>query len=172
MRRSSSAVGAGVVASGSATRGSQPIVSRIYNYRVDDQVGDDSAVGVRADDRLVDQFLNHDDHALGGEGCLFLAAEQASHLGVAIGVRALRMDHCHVRLQGWQSVDSLVAVRRADRPDQRIRLGQVRFEVRAQWEEGQVRRAGRVPADHAEVAVFLQFQRSRIRGLDAAANGV
>ncbi len=46
-----------------------------------------------------------------------------------------------------------------DRPDQRIGDRQVGLEVRAQREEWQVHRAGRVPPDHPEVAVLLDRQR-------------
>ena len=65
-----------------------------------------------------------------------------------------------------------VAVRRLDRPDQRVGHRQVRLEVAAQREERQVHRAGRVAADHPEVAVLLDLERlGRDLALDPPPDG-
>ena len=72
-------------------------------------------VRVGPDDRLVHQLLDHDDHPLGGEGRLLLAAEQAPDLGVAGRVGALGVDDRDVGLQRRDGVDVAVAVRRRDR---------------------------------------------------------
>ena len=63
-------------------------------------------------------------------------------------------------------VDRPVAVRRFDLPDERVRLRQVGLEVAPERVERQVRRPGRVPADHPEVAVLLHLERRRIGVLD------
>ena len=60
---------------------------RLDDDGVDDEPRDDRPVRVGADDRLVDQLLDDDDHPVGGEGRLLLAAEQAPDLGVAAGDR-------------------------------------------------------------------------------------
>ena len=78
---------------------------RVDDHGVHDQARDDRAVGVGADHRLVDQLLDHDDHAVGGERRLLLAAEQAPDLGVARGVGALRVDDRHVRVERRDGVD-------------------------------------------------------------------
>ena len=131
---------------------------RLDHYGVDDQARDDRAVGVGADDRLVDQLFDDDDDALGGERRFLLAAQQAPHLRVAGGVGALGVDDRHVGPQRWDRVDRFVAVGRVDRPDQWVGLGQVGARVRAQREERQVHGARGVAADHAEVAVLLQLE--------------
>ena len=132
---------------------------RLDDDRIDDESRDDRPVRVGPDHRLLDELLDDDDHAIGGEGRLLLAAEQAPHLGVATGRGALRVDDRHVRLQRRHGVDRLLAVGRIDRPDQRVRHRQVGLEVAAQREERQVHRPGGVARDHAEVAVLLDRQR-------------
>ena len=57
---------------------------RVDDDGVHDQARDDRPVRVGADDRLVDQLLDHDDHPVGGERRLLLAAEQPPDLGVAV----------------------------------------------------------------------------------------
>ena len=64
-----------------------------------------------------------------------------------------------VRAERRHRVDRPVAVGRVDRPDQRVGDRQVRLEVGAQREEGQVHGARRVPPDHPEVAVLLELER-------------
>ena len=76
-----------------------------------------------------------------------------------VGVGALGVDDRHVGVERRDRVDRLVGVGRRDRADQRVRLRQVGLEVRAQGHERQVRRAGRVSGDHAEVAVLLDLER-------------
>ena len=72
---------------------------------------------------------------------------------------ALRVDDRDVRAQRRHGIDRLVAIRRADRSDQRVGLRQVGLEIAAQREEREVHRAGRVAADHPEVAVLLDLER-------------
>ena len=62
--------------------------------------GDDRPVGVGADDRLVDQLLDHDDDPVGRERGLLLAAQQAPDLGVAGGIGALGVDDRDVGRSG------------------------------------------------------------------------
>ena len=108
---------------------------------------------------LRDQLLDDDDDPVGRERRLLLAAEQAPDLRVAGGRRALGVDDRDVRLERRHRVDGAVLVGRGDRPDQRVGRRHVGLEVRAQREERQVHGPGRVPADHAEVAVLLDRQR-------------
>ena len=122
-------------------------------------------------DRLVDQLLDHDDHAVGRERRLLLAAEQAPDLGVAGRVGALGVDDRDVRLERRHGVDLAVAVRRFDLADQRIRLRQVRLEVDAQRVERQVRGARRVPPDHPEVAVLLELEARQLAGARSCVAG-
>ena len=72
--------------------------------RVDDETRDDRAVRIGADDLLRDEFLDHDDQAVGGEGRLLLAAEQTPDLGVASGGGALGMDDGDVGPSGNHGV--------------------------------------------------------------------
>ena len=78
---------------------------RLDDDGVDDEPRDDRPVGIGPDDRLVDELLDDDDDAVGGEGRLLLAAEQAPDLGVAAGRGALGMDDRDVRLQRRDGVD-------------------------------------------------------------------
>src|SRR6185503_20335062 len=82
--------------------------------RVDDQAGDDRPVRIGADDRLVDDFFNHDDDPIRGKGCLLLATEQTPDLCVAGGGRPLRVDDGHCGPQRRDRVDDAVAVGRLD----------------------------------------------------------
>ena len=75
------------------------------------------------------------------------------------GRGALGMDDRDVRPERRDGVDRLVAVRRLDRPDERVGDGQVRLEVAPQREERQVHRARGVAPDHPEVAVLLDLER-------------
>ena len=135
---------------------------RLDHHGVHDQPGQDRAVRVGANDRLVDELLDHDDHPRRGERRLLLAAEQAPHLRVAVGVGALGVDDRDVRLEGRDRVDRSVAVGRLDRPDERVGSRQIGALVGAEREEGQVHGAGGVAGDHAEVAVLLQLEAAAV----------
>ena len=102
---------------------------RLDDDGVDDEPRDDRPVRVRPDHRLVDELLDHDDHALRRERRLLLAAEQPPDLGVARRRRPLGVDDRDVRLERRHGVDRAVAVGRRDRADQRVRLRQVGLEV-------------------------------------------
>src|SRR6266511_359531 len=65
---------------------------RLLHHGVDDEPGNDGAVGIRTNDRLVHDLLTHHDDTLRREGGLLLASEQPPDLGVAAGVGPLRMD--------------------------------------------------------------------------------
>ena len=145
---------------------------RLDHHGIHDQARDDRPVRVGTDHRFVHELLDDDDHPVCRERRLLLAAQQAPDLGVAAGRGALRVDDGHVRLQRRDGVDRLLAVRRLDRPDERIGDGQVGLEVAAQREERQVHGARRVAPDHAEVAVFLDLERfARELPFDPAADG-
>jgi hypothetical protein len=51
--------------------------------RIDDKLGDQGAVGVRADDIFIDNLFGGQDDVLGGKGGLFLLADDAPQVGVA-----------------------------------------------------------------------------------------
>ena len=84
---------------------------RLDNDRVDDQARDDRPIRVRPDYVVGHQLLDDDDHAIGRECGLLLAAEQAPDLGVARGGSALRVNDGHVRPKRRHGIHDPVAVR-------------------------------------------------------------
>ena len=123
--------------------------------------------GIGADHRLLHHLLAHHDHAVGGERGLLLAAQQPPDLRVAAGVGTLRVHDRDVGLQRRDHVDlGRVLVRRDHGADVRVHLRDVGLVVAADREERQVRRAGHVPADHAEVRVLLDLERRGVGVLD------
>ena len=131
---------------------------RLDDDRIDDEPGDGRPVRVRADDRLVDELLDDDDDAVGGEGGFLLAAGQAPDLRVPVRVGPLGVDDRDVRPQGRDDVDLVVAIRGRKRADERVRDREVGRVIRPQREEGESHRAGRIAPDHAEVAVLLELE--------------
>ena len=137
-------------------RGVRP--ERLDDDRVDDQTRDQGPVRVGADHRLVDELLDDDDHPVGGEGGLLLAAEEAPHLHVPLFVGALRVDDGNVRVQRRHRPDRAVAVRTLHLPNQRIHRGEIALRVGAERIEREPMRAGHVAPDHAVMAVLLDLE--------------
>ena len=102
---------------------------RLDHDRVDDQARDDRPVRIGPDDFLGDQLLDHDDDAIGREGRLLLATEQAPDLGIAGGGGPLRVDDGDVGPQRRHRVYDPVAIRRGHLADERVRLGHVGLEI-------------------------------------------
>ena len=73
--------------------------------------------GIGADDGLVHQLLDHDDHPAGGERRFLLHAEEAPDLGVALGVGALGVDDRHVGVERRHGGEHLAGVGTGHRPD-------------------------------------------------------
>ena len=90
---------------------------RFVDDRIHDQAGNQSAVRVGADDRLVDNLLHDHDDPARGKCDLLLHAEQSPHLGVTLGIGALRVDEGHIRVERGHDGHLLLAVRALDEPD-------------------------------------------------------
>src|SRR5258706_5457245 len=65
---------------------------RFDHHGIDDQAGDDRAVRIGPDHRLVDELLDDHDHPVGRERRLLLATDQPPDLGVASCVGPLGVD--------------------------------------------------------------------------------
>ena len=76
--------------------------------RVDDVARDERAVGICAHDLLVDDLFHHDDDAFGGERRLLLDAIEPPDLRVAAGIRSLRVDDGHIRIEGGNRRDRMI----------------------------------------------------------------
>ena len=74
--------------------------------RIDDETGDEGAVGVGADHCLIDNFFGGDDDVLGSKSGFLLLTDDAPDLGVAVGIAALHVDDGHIREQRGTTITS------------------------------------------------------------------
>ena len=137
---------------------------RLVDDGVDNEPRDDRAVRIRSDHARRDDLFDDGDDALGGEGGLLLAAEEAPHLHVPLVVGALRVDDRNVRVQRRHRPDRAVAVRTLHLPNQRIHRGEIALRVGAERIEREPMRAGHVAPDHPVMAVLLDLEQRLARG--------
>src|SRR5690606_9494552 len=111
--------------------------------------------------QVIDDFLNRDNAALGGQHCFLLDADDAFHQHVALAVGALRMDYRYIRADRRYGRQSLTGKGAFDELDLVVDLGQVAADITAQYRQGQTRGTRFIGIGHGCVAMLDQLEATR-----------
>src|SRR5215471_10191164 len=94
-------------------------------HSADDDSRNHGTVRVGADDRFVHDFLGSEDDLFGSERSFLLLTDDSPQMSVPIGVSALDVDDCHIRIEGRDDNYVFAAIWVGDTLDIRVGFLQV-----------------------------------------------